>query len=86
MRWIECVGETVVVVAMVVDRERVRDRRGRARVGRVGVMVLVERGVVVEEGGCSSKKGTWWSRKGAWWSSEGAIEIKNMLFFLSFFH
>lgn len=34
---IEIVGENVVMVTMVVERERVRDRRGRARVGRVGV-------------------------------------------------
>lgn len=40
----EYVRETVVVVAMVVDRERVRDRRGRARVGRVGVSGGGEKG------------------------------------------
>ena len=34
---IEIVGENVVMVTMVVDRERVRDRRERARGCRVGV-------------------------------------------------
>lgn len=33
---IEYVGENVVMVTMVVDRERVRGGRGRARGGRVG--------------------------------------------------
>ena len=64
MRWIECVGETVVVVAMVVDNERERDRRGRVRGGQVGVSggggkgrggggrrLFIEEGhLVVEEG------------------------------------
>ena len=59
MGLIEYVGENVVLIAMVVDKEREHIIRARGRGGR-------GRGEMVKEGGLVVEEGLKWSRKGAW--------------------